>query len=83
MLQKSTMRKSYGILNRTLNRPVAVCALDGNGTGHIHLCQHLVDFGDGEGGEEGIVVEFLLVGGVICGIQVYKDLGHPLAFRDG
>ena len=28
--------------------------LDDNGTRHVHLCQHLVDFGKGERGKEGI-----------------------------
>ncbi len=54
MLQKSTVRKSYGILNRTFNRPMPICALDDNGTRHVHLCQHLTDFGNSERGEEGI-----------------------------
>ena len=44
------------ILNSTFNRPVPVGALDDGGIWHVHLCQHLVDFGDGENGEEGVVV---------------------------
>ena len=54
MLQKSTLRKFYGILNRTFNRPVPIRALDDNGTRHVHLRQHLVDFGKDKGGKEEI-----------------------------
>ena len=60
---------------------MAIGALDDNGTRHVHLGQHLVDFGDGERGEEGIVVEFLLVRGIVGGIQIDKGLRIDGCFR--
>ena len=50
------LRGTNSALNGTLNRPVPIGALDDNGTRHIHLHQHFVDFGDGERGEEGVVI---------------------------
>ena len=52
-----------------------VRALNNNSISKTSLGEHYLDFGNGERSKEGIVEEFLLVGGVVSSISINKGLG--------
>ena len=58
--------------NSTLNRPMPIRALDDNRTQQVYLCEHLIDFGNGERRKGGIVVQLLLMSAYQHFLQTYQ-----------